>query len=146
MISRRNLLKGLGALMVTAPLACTYENDICIDGWNNGNIQPLLPFDFDQEVIMADYPVVVKFWAPWCGACSIVAPKYQELAESDCRLKFTEYNVDYEIPGFPVAKRYGFSAIPTFMVFKDHRPFSICDWKDLENTIEDLFSDPPSKA
>jgi thioredoxin len=72
---------------------------------------------FENEVIKADVPTLVDFWAPWCGPCRMVAPIVEELAgEYEGRVKFYKLNTD-ENPA--VSGRYGIRSIPTLLVFKD---------------------------
>lgn len=72
--------------------------------------------DFEQEVIKADIPVLVDFWAPWCGPCHMVAPMLEELAqELNGKVKIVKMNVD-ENPKTP--PQYGIRAIPTLILFK----------------------------
>ncbi|MEJ7619448.1 MAG: thioredoxin [Aquificaceae bacterium] len=73
--------------------------------------------NWQTEVINSDKPVVVDFWAPWCGPCRIIAPIVEELAmEMGDRVKFGKLNTD-ENPN--IAMRYGIRAIPTIMLFKN---------------------------
>jgi thioredoxin 1 len=72
---------------------------------------------FDQEVLGSDKPVLVDFWAPWCGPCRMVAPVVDEIAtQYEGRVKVVKLNTD-ENPS--VANKYGIRSIPTLMIFKD---------------------------
>ena len=75
---------------------------------------------FDQIVLKAETPVLVDFWAPWCGPCHLVAPVVEELAEEyGDRLSFAKVNVD---TNGKVATRYGIRSIPTLLLFNKGKP------------------------
>jgi len=72
--------------------------------------------EWDVEVLSSDTPVLVDFWAPWCGPCRMVAPVVDELSEEyDGKVKFVKLNTDDNIE---TASKYGIRSIPTIMVFK----------------------------
>jgi thioredoxin 1 len=71
---------------------------------------------FQDEVLNADKPVLVDFWAPWCGPCRMVGPVVEELSEEmDGTVKFTKLNVD---DNQATAAQYGIMAIPSLLIFK----------------------------
>lgn len=75
---------------------------------------------FDESVLKAELPVLVDFWAPWCGPCKMVGPVVDELAdEYEGKIGFYKVNVDNNPK---VTSQYGIMSIPTLMVFKGGEP------------------------
>lgn len=72
---------------------------------------------FEADVLKSDKPVLVDFWAEWCGPCKSIAPALEDLAASlGARVKIAKINID-ESPSTP--SKYGVRGIPTLMLFKD---------------------------
>jgi len=73
--------------------------------------------NFEDEIIKSEIPVIVDFWAPWCGPCHMVSPVVEELAQQyDGKFKVAKMNVDENTQ---TPTRYGIRAIPTILLFKD---------------------------
>jgi thioredoxin 1 len=83
-------------------------------------VKTLTDATFDDEVGKAPTPMIVDFWAPWCGPCRMVGPIIDEIAqEHGDKVCIGKLNVD-ENPG--VASKFGIMSIPTIMLFKDGQP------------------------
>ena len=72
--------------------------------------------NFEQEVLKADKPVLVDFWAEWCGPCQMMLPVIEELAKEQTEIKVCKVNVDEQME---LARQYRVMSIPTFLVFKN---------------------------
>lgn len=79
-------------------------------------VRDVVGADFRSEVLEADVPVVVDFWAPWCSPCSLVAPEIEKLAQTyGGKVKFAKMNID---ENREVALEYGVMSIPTIAKFE----------------------------
>lgn len=72
--------------------------------------------NFENEVIKSEKPVLVDFWAPWCGPCRMLSPVVDEIAEENSNIKVGKVNVDEQEE---LAMRFGIMSIPTLIVFKN---------------------------
>ncbi len=106
-----------------------------------GNVIELTDATFDQTVHSSDIPVLVDFWAPWCGPCKMIAPLIQEVAdEYTDKAKICKLNTD---DARDSAMEFGISAIPTIILFKDGQVqkkwVGLTSKKDLAAAIDELL-------
>jgi thioredoxin 1 len=97
---------------------------------------------FDQQVLQQSKPVIVDFWAPWCGPCKAMAPTFEALAgEYADKLLFAKCNVD---DSQTTANRYGIKSIPTVMIFQNgavvHTVSGLASRSTLEEAIERVLA------
>jgi thioredoxin 1 len=82
-------------------------------------LQNVSDTNFTAEVLESEQPVLVDFWAPWCGPCRVVAPVLEEIASERQDLRIVKLNVD---DNQQTAAQYGVMSIPTMIVFKNGQP------------------------
>ena len=80
------------------------------------SVTTLTEKNFEQEVLKNEKPVLIVFWASWCGPCRMLSPLVDELADEHSEFKFCKVNVDEEEA---LAKNFGIMSIPTLIVFKN---------------------------
>ena len=102
---------------------------------------------FTQDVLKSELPVLVDFWAPWCGPCRMVAPVVDEIAEQYAgKVKVVKLNTD-ENPN--VASQYGIRSIPTLIIFKAGERVDTVVGAVPKSTLADTLTkhiDPPPKS
>jgi thioredoxin 1 len=99
---------------------------------------PITDADFENTVLKSSVPVLVDFWAPWCGPCRAVGPIVDELSvEFAGKVLIVKMNVD-ESPVTPT--KYGIRAIPTLIVFKDGEVLEQITGAATKNAIKDMLT------
>ena len=94
--------------------------------------------NFQSDVLDSDVPVVVDFWAEWCGPCKMIAPSLEEIAQEMAgKVKITKLNID-ENP--ELAAQFGVRSIPTLMLFKDGEPASMQVGAKPKNALADWIT------
>jgi thioredoxin 1 len=94
--------------------------------------------NFEAEVIKSSIPVLVDFWAPWCGPCKVVGPMIDDLVKDyEGRVKIVKFNVD---EGKETPNTYGVRGIPTLMIFRDGKVVEQLVGAVPKPTIQDMLN------
>ena len=102
------------------------------------HVEEISDDSFEEKVLNSTKPVLVDFWAPWCGPCRAIAPVIEEIASDfGDKAKFTKINVD-ENPITP--SKYGIQAIPTLIFFKDGEKVDQITGKVAKSKIEETLN------
>lgn len=105
--------------------------------WKTGKVVELNDSNFHNELADADKPVLVDFWADWCGPCKVMAPVIQHMAsEYSEKAYFAKLNVDYNKR---TAAQFGVMSIPYFIVFKNGKPIGQVVGAVGKNGLESLI-------
>lgn len=114
---------------------------ICKSSLLENKVVTLTQSNFDEIVVNSDVPVIVDFWAPWCGPCKMMAPVFEKVAkEYPLKILFAKVNTEEEQY---LGGKFGIRSIPTLMVFKDskevHRISGALDESNLHRLLSQFL-------
>ena len=99
-------------------------------------IKNITAASFEEDVIKSEIPVLVDFWAVWCGPCKMQGPVLEVLAKETDKIKIGKVNLDDEQA---LAVKYSISSIPTMMLFKDGKPVkTVVGYREKEELKKEL--------
>lgn len=104
----------------------------------NEKIIELTSENFEKEVLSCNQPVLVDFWAAWCGPCRMLAPTIDEIAEEASDAKICKVNIDEQEA---LAEQFGIMSIPTLLVFRNGKPIKQAVGVQPKQAILDLLQD-----
>jgi thioredoxin 1 len=146
--ARALLLSGVGGLAILLAVGCKDSSGLSQGGASGANVVTLTEANFQAEVLSSPQPVLVDFWAPWCGPCKKIAPVVAEIAtDYQGRARVAKLDVD-TAPA--LAQKYGIQSIPALLFFKDGKVIDqsvgVVSKRELQGKLDKLLPAAPASA